>query len=67
MEAALRVGAGSVPPLQGPFEVVVEFTNPTDAWRASWYPGTRQHGPRAVAVGATEFFEIQRALRFLTP
>ena len=67
VEAALRTRAGSVPPLQGPFEVVVEFNNPTDAWRASWYPGARQPGPRAVAFAATDFFEIQRALRFLTP
>lgn len=67
VETALRGRAGSVPPLQGPFELVIEFNNPTDAWRASWYPGARQHGPRAVAFAAPEFFEIQRALRFLTP
>lgn len=55
-----------VAPLDGPFEVVIEFVNPTDAWRASWYPGAREHGPRAVAFAAGDFFEIQRALRFLT-
>ena len=47
------------------YEVVVEFGNPTDAYRASWYPGARPHGPRAVAFAATDFFDIQRALRFL--
>lgn len=48
------------------YEVVVEFANPTDAYRASWYPGVRSHGPRALAFAATDFFEIQRALRFIT-
>lgn len=55
-----------IPPLAGPFEVVVEFVNPTDAWRASWYPGAAAHGAKAIAFKADEFFEIQRALRFLT-
>lgn len=54
-----------LPPLQGPFEMVIEFTNPTDAWRASWYPGARLHGPRAVAFASPDFFEILRAIRFL--
>ena len=51
--------------LQGPFEVVIEFTNPTDAWRAAWYPGARSEGPRSVAFASADYFEIQRALRFL--
>lgn len=66
VEAALTGGAGCVPALAGPFEVVLEFVNPTDAYRAGWYPGARHHGPRAVAFAAADFFEIQRALRFLT-
>ncbi len=55
-----------LPPLCGPFEVVIEFLNPTNAYRSGWYPGARAHGPRAIAFAATDFFEIQRALRFLT-
>ncbi|WP_296745592.1 M55 family metallopeptidase [Mesorhizobium sp.] len=47
------------------YEAVVEFCNPSDAYRASWYPGARAHGPRAVAISATDFFDIQRALRFM--
>lgn len=47
------------------YEAVVEFCNPSDAYRASWYPGARVHGPRAVAISATDFFDIQRALRFM--
>ncbi|AGT11169.1 M55 family metallopeptidase [Paracoccus aminophilus] len=65
VEAALREGVGGLPQIEGPFEVVIEFVNPTDAYRVSWFPGARAHGPRAVAFAATEFFEIQRALRFL--
>lgn len=56
----------SVPPLEGPFEIAIEFSNPTDAWRASWYPGTQTHGSRTVVFTSKDFFEIQRALRFLT-
>ena len=29
------------------FEVVVEFTNPVDAYRTGWYPGAKAHGPGA--------------------
>ena len=65
VEAALRNKVGGVPELSGPYEIVLEFLNPTDAFRASWYPGAYKHGPRAIAFRATDFFEIQRALRFL--
>lgn len=68
VEAGLRAPDlhRSLPPLSGPFEIVIEFVNPTDAWRASWFPQARAHGPRAVAFQHADFFEIQRALRFLT-
>ncbi|KGF70050.1 peptide ABC transporter [Hoeflea sp. BAL378] len=67
VEAALASAAPRpVPALEGPFEVVVEFVNPTDAWRASWYPGAVARGGRAVSFKADDFFEIRRALRFLT-
>ncbi|MBS3650587.1 M55 family metallopeptidase [Pseudaminobacter sp. 19-2017] len=66
VEAALsRDLSGLVPPPAEAYEVVVEFCNPSDAYRASWYPGARSHGPRAIAFAATDFFEIQRALRFV--
>lgn len=67
VEAALcrRDLPRAVPPLNGPFEVVIEFVNPTDAWRASWYPGATRPAARAVGFAAADFFEIQRALRFL--
>lgn len=56
---------GQVAPLADRWELVVEYNNPTDAYRASWYPGARHHGPRAVAFTADDFFEVQRALRFM--
>jgi D-amino peptidase len=55
----------TVPVVPGPYEVTVEFVNATDAYRASWYPGARASGPRAVSFASDDFFEIQRALRFL--
>ncbi|MBB3975515.1 D-amino peptidase [Rhizobium azooxidifex] len=47
------------------YEVVIEFNNPTDAYRAGWYPGAYAHGPRAVAFKHVDFAEILRALVFL--
>lgn len=54
-----------VPPLPPQCEVIIEFVNPTDAYRASWYPGARAHGPRAVVFTSADLFEAQRAIRFL--
>lgn len=65
VEAALREGSGGMTALQGPYEVIIEFVNPTDAYRLSWYPNARLHGPRAIAFETTDSFEVSRALRFL--
>ena len=46
-------------------EIVIEFSNPVDAYRASWYPGVRRDGPRAVAFASDDYFEILRAYRFM--
>ena len=46
-------------------EVVIEYSNPTDAYRAGWYPGAKRHGPRAIAFEHADFAEILRALVFL--
>jgi D-amino peptidase len=54
-----------IAPMAASYEAVVEFGNPADAYRASWYPGAHAHGPRAVAFAAADFLEIQRALRFI--
>ncbi len=55
----------ALPTLADKYEVVVEFNNPTDAYRASWYPGARLHGPRGVVFEHKELNEILRALVFL--
>ncbi|TMV66735.1 peptide ABC transporter [Thioclava sp. BHET1] len=47
------------------YEMVIEFNNPSDGYKASWYPGARAHGACAVAFETSAFFEIQRALRFM--
>lgn len=47
------------------YEMVIEFNNPVDAYRAGWYPGAKAHGPRAVAFESTSFFEILRAYQFM--
>lgn len=65
---AQALNAESLPPLPEipqHCEVIIEFNNPVDAYRASWYPGARPYGPRAVTFSSSDFFEIQRALRFM--
>lgn len=47
------------------YALAVEFCTPADAYRSFWYPGARASGPRTVSFESTDFFEIQRALRFL--
>ncbi|HTI00721.1 MAG TPA: M55 family metallopeptidase [Acidisoma sp.] len=56
---------GQVPTIAEHYELVVEFNNPSDAYKAAWYPGAKVHGPRAVAFAAIEFFDVQRAVRFM--
>ena len=43
----------------------VVFNNPTDAYRASWYPGAKHTGNRTVQFAASDFFEIMRAQKFI--
>jgi D-amino peptidase len=57
--------AAALPARAERYEVVIEFNNPTDAYRAGWYPGAYAHGPRAVAFAHADFAEILRALVFL--
>jgi D-amino peptidase len=66
VEKALRAGAEqTLPHIPERIEIVIEFSNPVDAYRASWYPGVRRHGPRAVAFHSDDFFEVLRAYRFM--
>ncbi|RVG73169.1 M55 family metallopeptidase [Sinorhizobium meliloti] len=54
-----------LPKLPQSFELVVEYTNPTDAYKWSWYPGMEHVAPRMLRLRAAEYFEIQRAIRFI--
>lgn len=66
VEAALKGDLSrQLPNVAGPWEVVIEFNNPVDAYQSAWYPGARAHGPRAVAFAAAGFFDILRAMRFI--
>jgi D-amino peptidase len=47
------------------FDLVVEFTNPVDAYRVSWYPGVQHVGPCAVSFTSDDYFEVLRSLKFL--
>lgn len=55
----------AVPKIPDHVELVIEFSNPVDAYRASWYPGVRKAGPRAVAFASNDYFEVLRAYRFM--
>ena len=72
--AAIREGVESalsdrarqaLPLIPDNVEMVIEFSNPVDAYRASWYPGVRTAGPRAVAFASNDYFEVLRAYRFM--
>lgn len=66
VEKALAKNAKpSLPKLTEQFELVVEYTNPTDAYRNSWYPGMKHVAPRTLRFEAQDYFEIQRAIRFV--
>lgn len=65
VEAALTGKAGGLPFPQENYVLEVEFTNPVDAYRASWYPGADYSSDRVIRFEADDFFEVQRALAFI--
>lgn len=66
VKAALSRDVSAIMPEMAPaYELVIEFNNPVDAYRAGWFPGARSHGPRAVAFESTSFFETRRAYQFM--
>lgn len=67
VEAALAAGIkGGLPANADAWELEIEFTNPVDAYRGSWFPGVEYVADRTLQFRATDFFEIQRAVRFIT-
>lgn len=66
VEAALSGNLSAcLPKLADRFELVVEFTTPVEAYRASWYPGIEHPAPRTLCFQSDDFFEVQRAVRFI--
>jgi D-amino peptidase len=47
------------------FTLEVEYSNPVNAYKASWYPGCKHTGNRTVRFEAKEYFEVLRALKFI--
>jgi D-amino peptidase len=66
VEAALsRDLSACLPRLADSFELVVEYTTPVEAYGASWYPGVEHVAARTLRFKAADFFDIQRAVRFI--
>ena len=65
MAALSRDTSALLPRIAPSYELVIEFNNPVDAYRASWFPGAKAHGPRAVAYESTSFFDTRRAYQFM--
>ena len=66
VEAALsRDLSPCLPKLADSFELVVEFTTPIEAFKGSWYPDIEHPAPRTLRFRANDFFDIQRAIRFV--
>ena len=66
VKAALSRDVSALLPRTAPaYEMVIEFNNPVDAYRAGWFPGAKPHGPRAVAFESPSFFETRRAYLFM--
>ena len=47
------------------FTLDVTFVGPTQAYKASWYPGARHMGGQTVQVETRDYFEVMRALQFI--
>jgi D-amino peptidase len=47
------------------FTLEIKYTEPVQAYRASWYPGAEAAGPRVVRFKSKDYFEILRAINFM--
>jgi D-amino peptidase len=57
--------AGGVPEMANDWLLRIEFTNPVEAYKGSWYPGMEHPEPRVLEFRAHDFFDVQRAIRFV--
>lgn len=53
------------PPLADRWEIGLEFANPVDAYRGSFFPGVDYPEPRRLSFVRDDWFEVLRTLRFL--
>jgi len=70
IKAGVKKALGLAPksclmPLSQEFVLEVVFNNPTDAYRAAWYPGAKHIGNRVVQFTSADYFEIMRAQKFI--
>lgn len=55
----------SAAPMAGDWLVELEYSNPVDAYRGSFYPNVEYVAPRKLSFQRDDWFEVLRALRFL--
>lgn len=48
------------------FEILIEFNNASDAYRSSFYPGVEHPKACTLRFVSNDYFEVLRAIRFLT-
>ena len=64
--AALKGDLGAVKVrLPEAFTLDVTFVGPTQAYKASWYPGARDLGGQTVRLETKDYFDVMRALQFI--
>lgn len=67
MTTAMRGASGMAPmKLPSSFDLRVTFHNPNEAYRRSFFPGCRLEDDTDVIFSTKEYFEILRALKFMT-
>jgi D-amino peptidase len=47
------------------FTLDIEYSNPVNAYKSSWYPGAKHMGNRVVRFESKDYFEVLRALKFM--
>jgi len=48
------------------FRLEIEYSDPVSAYKFSWYPGCKHVGNRTVRLETRDYFEVLRALNFIT-
>jgi D-amino peptidase len=47
------------------FSLEIEYSDPENAYRMSWYPGCKHVGDRTIRLQARDYFDVLRALNFV--